>query len=112
VKNPRRLSLARRAGFWLIIATVTIRADCDRALAQSPAVAPVPAGDESAAVARPSSTPQPYNPTAMSGADESGDPSAGHDFPAGLFTPDPETTNGTGLVDRIRESMFAKRDGF
>ena len=30
--------------------------------------------------------------------------------PAGLLTPDPETTNGMGLLEMIRESMFAKRD--
>jgi hypothetical protein len=110
VKNPSLLTLALRAGFWLTVGTISIRAGCDRAMAQSLAVASVPPGDDSAAVVRPSSTPQPSNPTSMSGSDGAADPSAGHDFPAGLLTPRPETMNGTGLLDLIRESMFAKRD--
>jgi hypothetical protein len=46
----------------------------------------------------------------MPGAAGAGDPSAGHDFPDDLLTPDPEATHETGLLDLIRESMFAKRD--
>ena len=57
MENPSWLSLALRAGFWLTVGTIGIRAGCDRAMAQSLAVAPVPPADESATVARPGSTP-------------------------------------------------------
>ncbi len=110
MKNPRGFSPAWRPGIWLTIATIAIHTGCDRALAQSPAVAPVPPGDESAAVARPISDPQPFNPTSMVESAGAADPSAGQTFPAGLATPDSESTNGTGLLDLIGESMFAKRD--
>jgi hypothetical protein len=110
MKAPSRLSLASRARFWLTVGLIGVGAGCERALAQSLAAAGVPPADESATVARPGPIPQPDDPTPMPGAAGAGDPSAGQDFPDDLLTPDPEATHESGLLDLIRESMFAKRD--
>jgi hypothetical protein len=104
-----RLSLTVRAGLWITVGFIGIGAGCDRAPAQSLAAARVPPADEFATVAQPGSIPQPYDPTPMPGAVGVGDPSAGQDFPDDLLSPGPETTHETGLLDLIRESMFAKR---
>jgi hypothetical protein len=110
MRAPSWLTLTSRAGFWLTIGLIGVGAGCDRALGQSLAAARVPPADESATVAPPGSIPQPGDPTPMPGAASAGDPPAGQDFPDDLLTLDPETTHDTGLLDLIRESMFAKRD--
>ncbi len=110
MKNPCWLSLASRTGLWLTVGLIGAGAGCERVLAQSPAAARVPPADESATVAQPGSIPQPDDPAPMPGAVGVGDPSAGQDFPDDLLTPDRETTKQPGLLDLIRESMFAKRD--
>jgi hypothetical protein len=110
MKAASWLTLTSLAGFWLTVGLIGVGAGCHPALAQSPAAARVPPADESATAAQPGSIPQPDDPTPMPGAAGVGDPSASPDFPDDLLTPDPEATNETGLLDLIRESMFAKRD--
>lgn len=110
MKAPNWLSLALRAGLWLTVGSIGICAGSDRARAQSPSFPRLPPADESATIARPGSIPQPYDLSPMPEATDAGDPMPVQDFSDGPLIPDPEATHYMGLLDLIRESMFANRD--